>query len=170
MKFIKRYMWLATAVFGAILLAMGAFFVYEAFDAKALIRAELADEAVVTGDDAAIPGVLVTNAAAAQAESDVIKAHTWGKYGPYSLMDREDPNRVTYLKGLTLRNSLNMAVLGFGVADLAMATGAAIMLIGFAAAALGAPVLYLAWGRVPVGAARRDIRGDKLGTNLPRPV
>ena len=39
-------------------------------------------------------------------------------------MEPDDPNRETYLKGLTLRNALNLAVVGFGVADLAIGTGA----------------------------------------------
>ena len=85
-------------------------------------------------------------------------------------MDREDPNRATYLKGVTLRNVLNMAVMGYGVADLATATGAIIMLIGFAAGAMGEPILYLAWGRVPAATTRRDIRGDGVGKGLPKPV
>jgi hypothetical protein len=170
MGIIKRNVWLAAAVFGAVLLVFGGFFVYKALDAKALITAELMDEAVITGDDAAIPGVMVLDAATAQAESDVIKAHTFGKYGPYSEMDREDPNRATYLKGVTLRNALNMAVMGYGIADLAMATGAVIMLIGFAAGAMGAPILYFAWGRVPAATTRRDIRGGKVGGNFPTPV
>ena len=170
MGIIKRNVWLAAAVFGSVLLVFGGFFVYKALDAKALITAELMDEAVITGDDAAIPGVMVLDAATAQAESDLIKAHTFGKYGPYSEMDREDPNRATYLKGVTLRNALNMAVMGYGIADLAMATGAIIMLMGFAAAAMGAPILYFAWGRVPEATTRRDIRGGKVGKNLPTPV
>ena len=57
MGIIKRNLWLAAAVFGAVLLVFGAFFVCKAFDAKALITAELADEAVITGDDAAHPVV-----------------------------------------------------------------------------------------------------------------
>ncbi len=56
--------------------------------------------------------------------------------------------RDSYLNGLTLRNSLNMAVMGFGVADLAIGTGAVIILLGIATLGLAVPVLY--WARQSV--------------------
>lgn len=57
-------------------------------------------------------------------------------------MDRDDPNRDAYIKGLTLRNSLNMAVMGFGIADLAIGTGAVIIMMGAGTLAFVAPVLF----------------------------
>jgi hypothetical protein len=62
-------------------------------------------------------------------------------------MDRTDPNRATYLNGLTLRTSLGLAVLGFGVSDLALGSGVVILLIGVATIAFGVPALF--WLRVP---------------------
>ena len=70
--------------------------------------------------------------------------HSIERYGLYSEMERDDPNRATYIKGLTLRNSLNMAVMGFGVADLAMGMGAIIILMGVGTMAFLATVVYLA--------------------------
>ena len=89
-------------------------------------------------------GVLVMDAKTAEAQSEVIKMHNIERYGLYSEMERDDPNRATYIKGLTLRNSLNMAVMGFGVADLAMGMGAIIILMGVGTMAFLAPVVYLA--------------------------
>ncbi len=125
--------------------AMGGLFVTMGLSAKAEIADALMEENVITGGDAAIPGVLVQDARTARAEQDVIKEHTFGRYGPYTGMERGDPNRETYLKGLTLRNSLNLAVMGFGVGDLAIGTGAIAMVLGLTVSGL-AVTLYVLMG------------------------
>jgi len=86
-------------------------------------------------------GVVVTDAKTAEAQAEVIKKHSFDRYGRYADMDRDDLNREAYLNGLTLRNSLNMAVMGFGVADLAIGMGAVIVLMGVGTLAFVAPVL-----------------------------
>ena len=68
--------------------------------------------------------------------------HSFDRYGRYTDMDRDDPNREAYIRGLTLRNSLNMAVMGFGVANLAIGTGAAIIVLGLGTLSLGVPALF----------------------------
>ena len=143
MKTLTRYMVVVVAVLGLVMIGTGAWFITKGFDAKADIEAALLREEVMTGQDASIPGVLVKDAATAQAQQDAIEAHTFGKWGPYSGLDREDPNRDVYLKGLTLRNSLNMAIMGFGVADLAIGTGALAILLGLGMTGLAIPVLYV---------------------------
>jgi hypothetical protein len=60
-------------------------------------------------------------------------------------MERDDPNRETYLKGLTLRNSQNMAVKGFRVSELVIGIGALLIGLGLTEMFLMAPVLY--WTR-----------------------
>lgn len=70
--------------------------------------------------------------------------HSIDRYGLYTDMERDDPNRDTYIKGLTLRNSLNMAVMGFEKADLAMGMGAIIVLMGVSTIAFLAPMVCLA--------------------------
>ncbi len=55
-------------------------------------------------------------------------------------MEPDDPNRETYLKGLTLRNALNLAVVGFGVADLAIGTGAISIVLGLIVTGFAVPV------------------------------
>ena len=48
-------------------------------------------------------------------------------------MEIDDPNRDVYLKGLTLRNALNLGIVGLGVADMAIALGAVTIVLGFGA-------------------------------------
>lgn len=86
------------------MVAMGITFVAMGLDARAEIRNALVREQVYTGNDALEPGVLVENTRTAQMQQDVIEAHTFGRWGPYAQMSREDPNRQAYLNGLTLRN------------------------------------------------------------------
>lgn len=144
---LRRRLWIGALAFGIALIAVGGFFIAQALNAKTMLRAELVDEQVMTSADAAIPGVLIQDAKTAQAQADVIKKHALERYGTYSSMSRDDPNRATYLDSLTLRTSLGLAVLGFGVSDLALGSGVVILLLGVATLGFGVPVLY--WLRVP---------------------
>ncbi len=144
---IKRYVWIGVLVFGLGFLAAGAFFVTQGLAAKAQIKAALLEEQITTGKDGVkfgvAEGTLVQDATTAQAEADIIKFHTMGKWGPYSKMSRDDPNRAIYLNGVTLRTALGMAVMGFGVANLAIGTGVIIVILGVMTT--GAGVLGLYW-------------------------
>ncbi|HJM75246.1 MAG TPA: hypothetical protein QGI71_05215 [Dehalococcoidia bacterium] len=102
-------------------------------------------------ETASIPGAWVTDVATAEVQAATIKDHSFGQYGPHNGMERDDPNRETYLEGLTLRNSLNMAVLGFKISDLVVGIGALVIGLGVAHITLLAPVLY--WGRGDEGHA-----------------
>ena len=147
MKTLKRHLWVGALALGLLFIGLGTLFVVTGFDAKDMIRTALAEENVTTGADAVefgVPaGVLVNDAKTAEAQAEVIKMHSFDRYGRYADMDRDDPNREAYLKGLTLRNSMNMAVMGFGLADLAIGIGAVIVLMGAGTLAFVAPLLYL---------------------------
>ena len=125
------------------MIALGVIFILMGYGAKSDIREALLKEKVVTGADSAIPGVLVEDLVTAKAQQDTIEAHTFGRFGPYSGMERDDPNRDVYIKGLTLRNALNLAVVGFGVADLAIGIGWVTMVLGLMIAGLAIPVHLL---------------------------
>ena len=125
------------------MIALGVIFILMGYGAKSDIREALLKEKVVTGADSAIPGVLVEDLVTAKAQQDTIEAHTFGRFGPYSGMERDDPNRDVYIKGLTLRNALNLAVVGFGVADLAIGIGWVTVVLGLMIAGLAIPVHLL---------------------------
>ena len=78
-----------------------------------------------------------------QPQLDVIKRHIREEYGRFSDMARDDPNRDHYIRGLSLQNALNPAVIGFGVADLAIGNGVVIILLGVATLGFGLPATYL---------------------------
>ncbi len=125
------------------MVALGVIFILMGYGAKSDIREALLKERVITGADSAIPGVLVEDVETAKAQQDTIEAHTFGRFGPYSGMERDDPNRDVYIKGLTLRNALNLAVVGFGVADLAIGIGWVTVVLGLMIAGLAIPVHLL---------------------------
>jgi len=145
MKTLKRHLWVGALALGLLFIVLGTLFMVIGLDAKDMIQTALADENVTTSADAVeygVPaGVVVTDAKTAEAQAEVIKKHSFDRYGRYADMDRDDLNREAYLNGLTLRNSLNMAVMGFGVADLAIGMGAVIVLMGVGTLAFVAPVL-----------------------------
>ena len=143
---LRRISWVA--VFVAMLLGMGmvvigSIFIFMGADAKGDIREALRQERVITASDAALPGVLVEDVATARAQQDAIEGHTFGRFGPYSGMEQDDPNRDVYLKGLTLRNALNLAIVGFGVGDMAIGMGAIAIVLGLIITGLAIPVHIL---------------------------
>jgi len=147
MRTLKRHMWMGALALGLLFVGLGILFIYTGMEAKNMITNELVAQDISLGNDAVefggTPGDLVNNASTAEIEAKIIALHTDGKYGVYSSLDRDDPHRAEILTGLPLRNSLNMAVMGYGLANLAIGTGALIVLMGAGTLALAAPVLYL---------------------------
>jgi len=61
--------------------------------------------------------------------ADVLQEHS-AAMGNYSQLKRDDPNRQQILNALTMTNSLEMAVMGFGLTDVVKASGAFMILVG----------------------------------------
>jgi hypothetical protein len=149
MYFARRHLpWLASLLLGLILMAAGGFLIIQGIDVRNQIRDELRAEQITTSNDARFPGVPVTDEETAKAQADVIKKHTLGTWGPYSQLPREDPRRAQFIDGVTLRTALNMAVMGFGITQLIIGTGAIVLVAGLATVALATPGLYFLAGMV----------------------
>ena len=140
--------WLSIAVLGITLVAAGLFMIVRGSEAWADIERELSAEEVMTSGDAAIPGVLVTDAATARAQAEVIKEHTLGRWGPYSSLERDDPRRASFIDGVALRSALNMAVMGFALAELAIGAGIIILIAGAATLLFAVPTLHVLTGQI----------------------
>lgn len=140
--------WLSIAIVGILLVAAGLFMIVRGSEAWAEIEGELRAEEVMTSGDAAIRGVLVTDAATARAQADVIKEHTLGRWGPYSSLERDDPRRASFIDGVALRSALNMAVMGFSLAELAIGTGIIILIAGAATLLFAVPTLHILAGQI----------------------
>ncbi len=125
---------------GIAMMVIGSIFIIMGVDAKGEITEALLKERVITSKDAPIPGVLVEDAETARSQAAAIESHTFGRFGPFAGMEQDDPNRDVYLKGLTLRNSLNLAAVGLGVGDLAVGVGAITLVLGMFLAGFAIPV------------------------------
>lgn len=159
LNWIRRMLWLVPIMLGVVFVVAGAYMVYEGRDAKNQVHDTLVAEQITTSPDASIPNAPVNDAATAQAQADAIREHSLkasnGK--TYAQMDRSDPNRATYLNGVTLRTSLSLAVMGFRVSDLVIGLGAFIIVLGASNILVVAPLAY--W--IGEGAAAREQQAAK---------
>lgn len=141
---IRHYIWIAPMVLGFVFIGGGIFMMTEGQSAKDEVRDSVVSENIITSADASIPNVLVDNAAKARAEADVIGVHyleiTGGK--TYADLDRDDPNRETAFRAVQLRTSLNLAVMGFKVADLVIGLGVFMIVVGATFIIFMAPAVF----------------------------
>ena len=150
MKTLRTHLWIGALAMGLMFMVIGGWFVYLGNDAKNMITGELVTQNITLGADAVefggIPGEAVNDARTADIESKIIALHTEGKHGVWTAQDRKTEEglagRASIASGLPLRNSLNMAVMGYGVANLATGVGSVIILMGAGTIAFLVPVLY----------------------------
>ena len=141
---IRHYIWIAPMVLGLVFIGGGIYMMTAGQSAKDEVRDSIVSENIITSEDASIPNVLVDNAAKAKAEADVIGVHyleiTGGK--TYADLDRDDPNRETAFRAVQLRTSLNLAVMGFKVADLVIGLGVFMIVVGASFIVFMAPAVF----------------------------
>ena len=115
----------ASVILGLLLLVGGAV-------TWVVVSQTLADQQIVTSDDACLPGREVADPFTAYCQAKVIEKHTLeatdGFY--YAELDREDPRREVALTSSFLQASLFTSILAFGVAAMAMGMGVLFILIG----------------------------------------
>lgn len=167
LDFVRRFMWIVPLALGIVFIGAGIYMFSEGRAAKNDVRTELTDEKITTSADATIPGVPVDNADTAQSQAAAIKTHSLTTSGglTYSEMKRDDPNRATYLNGVTLRTALSLAAMGFKVSDLVMGLGAFMAVVGVVHILVLAPALY--W----IGAAQPELEWaikEKLPLSAPQ--
>jgi len=129
-------------IVGLVSFVIGGLFVAQGFAKSAAITEAMRLEKVAyTGEDAngSINGVIDTPQEAA-VMAGVLRQHRLERYGYYSELKRDDPNRDTILKALTMENSLNLAQLSYGLTDVVKATGAFMLIIGLALTVTSASV------------------------------
>ena len=97
-----------------------------------VVSTTLADQNIVTPDDACLPGRQVIGPFTAYCQADIIEQHTLESTGgmTYAELDREDPLRETAMNSSFLQASLFTSILAFGVSAMAVAMGILFILIG----------------------------------------
>ena len=139
MKSVLRWAWLGAIGFGVVLVGAGVFMVVEGRAAHDEVRTTLADERIITTEDAEIPLAEVDSAEEARAQADIIREHALAATGgkTYAELDRDDPARAVYLNSVTLRTALMESYLAFKVSDLVVGMGVIVALLGLSHVALG---------------------------------
>lgn len=135
----SRYLAVVVLFLGVASLAIGVVFVEQGVAAKRMIVEGLDAEKVTLGIDenAASHGDVVDTAEEAQVAQNTLEEHLRDRYGTYGDTERGSPERATYLDGTTLRNSLNLAVMGFGVSTVVTITGIFMIITGIALGGTG---------------------------------
>jgi hypothetical protein len=156
MSGIELYGVAGVGVMSALLVALGGFLVFKGILAHMGISAALLEENVTTPSGGAPGGSLpveghpsfdpgmptqpIRDAATARTRIEEIKFRTLAD-GGYQSLPIEGDRRQWFLNGLVIRSSLGLAVMGFGVSNLAVALGASLILIGGTSLAVGIPLI-----------------------------
>jgi hypothetical protein len=118
------------ASIGSIIL--GALMVIAGIATWILVSSTLAEQNIVTPDDACLPEREVTGPFTAYCQAEIIQTHTLEATGgmTYAELDREDPVREVAMNSSFLQASLFTSILAYGVSAMAVAVGLLFILIG----------------------------------------
>lgn len=145
---------LLVVVIGIVSLVIGAVFIGIAVQKNNYLVNSLREQKVTLGltQDQINNGEFVDSAAEAQTAADTLAEHlqsiapTFGDLTAQNSSGKFDPTNPTnldYGQGLNMENSFNMVVMGFGVIQATMATGAALIIIGLGIGATGVVLFRL---------------------------
>ena len=126
----KKTLALALILVGIISLTFGGVFIFQGFDKANLITEAMRIEKASYGSaDGEIEGIIDTSYEA-QVMAGVLRDHRMENNGIYTELERTDPGRASIITAMTMENALNMAVLSYGVTDMAKANGGFMAVIG----------------------------------------
>ena len=113
-------------------IVLGVVFVVAALITALMVRSELAEQKIVTPEDACLPERDVRGPFTAYCQAEIIDKHAREATGglTYAELPRDDPRRETAMQASFLRASLYTSVVAFGTAGMAAAMGLLFVLIG----------------------------------------
>lgn len=111
---------------GTAFIGGGAFMIVQGRKAAGQLREALAAEHIPSAAESRTAGRPVIDIETATAQNEVILKHTLEETGglTFAQLPRDDPRRDYYLRSVTLRTSLGLAIMGFRVSQLVMGMGA----------------------------------------------
>ncbi|HEX7475166.1 MAG TPA: hypothetical protein VF318_04305 [Dehalococcoidales bacterium] len=143
-----RKLALMVMALGIVSLVIGAVFIGLAFQKNNYVVSSLRAQGVTLGltKDQIAAGELVDSAPEAQIAADTLATHLTSIAPTYGALmaksktgkfDPTDPTQLDYAQGLNMENTFDTVILGFGVIQATMATGAALIVIGLAVGVTG---------------------------------
>ena len=145
----SRILSLFVILIGVVALVVGGIFIWQSMAKNDLLVTAMQQEQITLGIEGEELGVgeYIDTAAEAEIAGDIVREHRHGiapTYGDLLGGERYDPTdttQLTYAQALNLENYLYLAVLGFGVTQIALGAGAFMVVTGIALLA-GGSVLY----------------------------
>ena len=136
-------------ILGIVSIVIGGVFLAQAFAKNDLLVTAMQQEQITLGIEADMlaRGEIIDSASEAEIAGDTVREHRYGiapTYGDLLGGERYDPTnpeQLTYSQALNLENYLYLAVLGFGVTQLAMGAGAFMIVTGVALGVTGLVLL-----------------------------
>jgi len=146
---ISRILSLLVVLFGVVALVVGGIFVWQSMAKNDLLVTAMQQEKITLGieSDKLTAGEVIDSAVEAEIAGDTIREHRHGIAPTYGdLLEGKqynptDPKQLSYAQALNLENYLYLAVLGFGVTQIALGAGAFMVVTGLALVS-GGTVLY----------------------------
>ena len=146
---LSRLLSIFVVIIGVVALVVGGVFIWQSMAKNDLLVTAMQQEKITLGIEGEELGVgeFIDTAAEAEIAGDIVREHRHGiapTYGDLLGGERYDPTdttQLTYAQALNLENYLYLAVLGFGVTQIALGAGAFMVVTGLALLA-GGTVLY----------------------------
>ncbi len=146
---LRRHGALLAVVGGLIGIAMGAAFIFQGLTKAHWMKEAMRLEGVTLGleEELVAKGEVVDSAAEAQRAGDIIRSDRRAIASSYQELlgggrfDPTNPRHLLYAQAMNMENYLYLAVLGFGVTTLAIASGAFMIVMGLSLGALGMVLL-----------------------------
>jgi len=136
-------------VLGIVSIAIGGIFLQQAFAKNDLLVTAMQQEKITLGipSEQLAEGEVIDSAREAEIAGDTVREHrhsiapTYGDLLGGTQYDPTNPVQLTYAQALNLENYLYLAVLGFGVTQIAMGAGAFMVVTGIALGVTGVLLL-----------------------------
>jgi hypothetical protein len=136
----NRLLALIVVVIGVVCLGLGVFFLYEGISKNNFLETDLQQEKITLGltQEQINAGQVVDTSDELQVAADKVKSDRKSIAPTYSDLlggkhfDPVNPEDLTYAQAMNLENSLNLAILAFGVTQIAMGVGAGLVLVAIA--------------------------------------
>jgi hypothetical protein len=142
---VTRGLVILVLLLGVVAVVLGGVFIGMGVAKDNLLVTAMRNEKITLGipSDKLAAGEVIDTAKEAEIAGDTVREHRHGIAPTYGDLlggkqfDPTDPQQLTYAQALNLENYLYLAVLGFGVTQLAIGSGAFMVVTGIALGAAG---------------------------------
>ncbi len=126
-----RYLTMAVLILGVVGLALGVVFIAQGQGVKTLVTERMVAEKITYSGEDFKTNSIIDTPEEAELMSQVLKEHRMD-LGVYTELERDDPRRATILNAMTIENSLNLALLSYGIGTMVTVSGVFMVITGVA--------------------------------------